>query len=509
MATPCRPVAPGTVQATANRVQADHGTIREWYVNGPLGLQQGFTLPRQPAGGDGQKPLVVELGLGGDLQATVNAAGDGLSLTRPDGSVALSYGGLRVTDATGKALAAWLAVPSAGGSRELQIAVADAGAQYPLTIDPFVQQAKLTASDGALGDELGYSVAISGSTVVVGAQLANSARGAAYVFVAPTGGWASMTQTAKLTASDGASGNELGYSMAISGSTVVAGAPLVNSHTGVAYVFSGPALNVGTNTLNLGTTTAGTAGASQTFTVSGSNLDGSVLITAPSGVEVSSDNGSSYHASVILGSYPILARISATASAGSISGSISITSLNAPEQDISVSGSVSSQPGGSVSVTQIDDGLSMQRSMVRSLTLTFTSSITQTQLTSTVQPSLVLTRISDNLQVGLTGTLSNGGTVLTLKFTGSSILGGSLADGRYTLSYFGTPVSNGTFWRLFGDLAGSGQVDSSDQTAFTKAYNTRKGVTSTNGKAYNPYFDYTQNGFITIDSQTAFNQRYG
>jgi hypothetical protein len=39
-----------------------------------------------------------------------------------------------------------------------------------VAIDPFIQQAKLTASDGAANDDFGFSVAISGDTVVVGAN---------------------------------------------------------------------------------------------------------------------------------------------------------------------------------------------------------------------------------------------------------------------------------------------------------------------------------------------------
>jgi hypothetical protein len=45
------------------------------------------------------------------------------------------------------------------------------------------QLAKLTASGGAAFDYLGYSVAISGDTVVVGAPIVNRTQGAAYVFV--------------------------------------------------------------------------------------------------------------------------------------------------------------------------------------------------------------------------------------------------------------------------------------------------------------------------------------
>jgi len=51
-------------------------SIDEWFANGPLGLEQGFTVPQRPTGGDGSPPLAVVLGLGGDLHAEVNTAGD-------------------------------------------------------------------------------------------------------------------------------------------------------------------------------------------------------------------------------------------------------------------------------------------------------------------------------------------------------------------------------------------------------------------------------------------------
>ena len=72
----------------------------------------------------------------------------------------------------------------------------------------------MTASDGGATSELGLSVAVSGDTVVAGAPAptvnGHAAQGAAYVFVKPAGGWASATETAKLTASDGAAGDDLG-----------------------------------------------------------------------------------------------------------------------------------------------------------------------------------------------------------------------------------------------------------------------------------------------------------
>ena len=111
------------------------------------------------------------------------------------------------------------------------------------------QTAKLTASDSTMHDDFGTAVSIDGSTVVVGALNAmagtQAGLGAAYVFAEPASGWTNMNQTAKLTASDGAAGDDFGQSLAISGDTVVVGALLAtvggNSDQGAAYVFGPPA----------------------------------------------------------------------------------------------------------------------------------------------------------------------------------------------------------------------------------------------------------------------------
>jgi uncharacterized protein (DUF2345 family) len=108
------------------------------------------------------------------------------------------------------------------------------------------QTAKLTASDGQTGDQLGYSASISGNTIVAGAPYApiraNLAQGALYVFTKPAGGWSNGTQTAKLTASDGATNNNLGASVSVNGNTVLGGAPRASSRQGygAAYVYVEP-----------------------------------------------------------------------------------------------------------------------------------------------------------------------------------------------------------------------------------------------------------------------------
>ena len=105
---------------------------------------------------------------------------------------------------------------------------------------PSLLLAQLTASDGRAGDEFGISVAVCGNTVVVGASDFNSSTlGAAYVYLKGTQGWANMTQTAKLTASDGVAGAVFGSTVACFGHTVVVGAP--HQYGGEVYVFVEPA----------------------------------------------------------------------------------------------------------------------------------------------------------------------------------------------------------------------------------------------------------------------------
>ena len=106
------------------------------------------------------------------------------------------------------------------------------------------ETAKLSASDGAAFDQLGVSVAVAGETIVAGASGddvgANENQGSAYTF-ARTGA-AARTETAKLSASDGAAGDYLGYSVAVAGETIVAGAygddVGANQNQGSAYTFA-------------------------------------------------------------------------------------------------------------------------------------------------------------------------------------------------------------------------------------------------------------------------------
>jgi uncharacterized repeat protein (TIGR01451 family) len=101
-------------------------------------------------------------------------------------------------------------------------------------------QQTLVASDGATGDAFGSSVSISAATAVVGApgdDIGVADTGSLYVFVRSGTTW---TEQQKLL-SDGAAGDALGSSVAISGNTVVGGAPGNDGpgglHAGAAYVY--------------------------------------------------------------------------------------------------------------------------------------------------------------------------------------------------------------------------------------------------------------------------------
>jgi FG-GAP repeat len=92
----------------------------------------------------------------------------------------------------------------------------------------------LTAANGQFGDCFGTTLAFDGKTLVVGAPYANNGAGAIYVYRYASGIWKAV---AELTASDGQYGDLFGNAVALSGSTIAVGAPGRNSDTGGAYLF--------------------------------------------------------------------------------------------------------------------------------------------------------------------------------------------------------------------------------------------------------------------------------
>ena len=259
--------------------------------------RSGATAPKRSEGGQ-PGTLNFLLTVRGGLRPEVQADGRGVRFVDAQGAAALTYSELTVLDADGRKLPARFEAveenplgsrgrESAHSSEEgnlrrltsaatesLRLAIDERGARYPLTIDPIAQQAYLKASNTEASytdyfDEFGYSVAVSGNTVVVGAwvedgsatgvngnQSDNSAffSGAAYVFVRNGTNW---TQQAYLKASNTGAGDGFGR-VAVSGDTVVVGAwgeasnaRGVNGdqsnngtqYAGAAYIFTGVGLS--------------------------------------------------------------------------------------------------------------------------------------------------------------------------------------------------------------------------------------------------------------------------
>ncbi|MBN2474704.1 MAG: hypothetical protein JXB62_08850, partial [Pirellulales bacterium] len=104
----------------------------------------------------------------------------------------------------------------------------------------WTEEQKLTASDATGSDYFGHSVAISGDTAIVGAygnDDAGSGSGSAYVFQFDGSGW---TEEQKLAASDAATGDRFGWSVAVNDGLAIVGAEWdadAGGYSGSAYVF--------------------------------------------------------------------------------------------------------------------------------------------------------------------------------------------------------------------------------------------------------------------------------
>lgn len=213
--------------------------VDEWYVNGQQGLEHGFTIAKPL---DGSGLIELRLRVEGTLKPKVSTNGIDVSFGTTSGARVVNYEGLTAFDARGRTLPARFVLKGA----ELALQVRTAGARYPITIDPIAQQAYIKASNTDAGDNFGTAVSVSGDTVVVGAPFESSsatgingnqannsasAAGAAYVYVRTNGIW---SQQAYLKPSNTNGGDWFGASVAISGNTIVVGAPREDSNaTGI------------------------------------------------------------------------------------------------------------------------------------------------------------------------------------------------------------------------------------------------------------------------------------
>jgi len=221
---------------SANRTIYSHGSISEFYNNGPYGLEQGFTVARpQRASGS----LTLALGISGSL--TPRQSGAQILFETSTGETALSYSQLRVTDATGRRLPARMSL----SGRTVRLELDTHGARYPLQIDPFIQQGEKFNGTGATTEpHFGFAAALSadGSTALVSAREDNGERGAVWVFTRSGETW--TQQGPKLTGSEEVDTTPshvlFGESVALSadGNTALIGGRNDNTQRGAAWVFT-------------------------------------------------------------------------------------------------------------------------------------------------------------------------------------------------------------------------------------------------------------------------------
>ncbi len=233
--------APTALAARDARLEYARGSVIEWYENRPEGLEHGVILRERPVDAGADVRLLVAVS---GLRPRVSADEPGaLDLVDAQGQAVLRYAKLHVWDADGKILAARLE-PARDG---ISILVADAGARYPVTVDPLITslEAKLgpeLTGSGYEDDEFGYSIGLSGDTAVVGAFKDDSIPsstdwGSAYVFTRSNAVWSLQ---AKITPGDGNQSDNFGNAVGISGDTIVVGAYMDDdkgSNSGSAYVF--------------------------------------------------------------------------------------------------------------------------------------------------------------------------------------------------------------------------------------------------------------------------------
>lgn len=179
----------------------------------------------------GSLALIVVL-IGVALPGAVDSAGGDELITASDGDALDGFGRALAIDGSTLAVGA----PAARG------AALESGAVYVYTRTAagWVEEAVLKPAEQGIGELLGRSIDVSGDVIVAGAYGEDSAgalAGAVYVFERVAGTW---TRTAKLVGGDTVSADLFGWSVAIEGDMIAVGArnhDSAGSNAGAVYVF--------------------------------------------------------------------------------------------------------------------------------------------------------------------------------------------------------------------------------------------------------------------------------
>ncbi|MBC8161591.1 MAG: IPT/TIG domain-containing protein [Roseiflexaceae bacterium] len=150
-----------TTSLVDNRMEFDYGALSAWYVNGPGGTQQGWTVQARPAGAL-STPLTVALVQRGSLRGTLDADRRGLTLHDAAGADRLRYAGLMALDANNQQLPVWMELVG----DTVNIRVDDRNAVYPIVIDPLI--AGPTYDGPGVSSTFGrHAISANGRTLVI------------------------------------------------------------------------------------------------------------------------------------------------------------------------------------------------------------------------------------------------------------------------------------------------------------------------------------------------------
>lgn len=207
-------------------------------------------------------------------------------VTAADGAGGASFGLSVAIDGTVAATGAPYGDGSSSGTGAAYV--------YEMIGGTWQQAGKLVATDGQHVDEFGHSVAVSGQRVAVGAlngdRGSTSGTGAVYIFEKVAGVW---SQTAKLNASDAANGDHFGVSVSLSGNRLLVGSRYDDDrgmNSGSAYLF----VHDGTSWSQLAKLTATDGATGDWFGESVSISGGVAIVGAPRNQDNGSQSGSAY-----------------------------------------------------------------------------------------------------------------------------------------------------------------------------------------------------------------------
>ncbi|MCB0755585.1 MAG: lamin tail domain-containing protein [Flavobacteriales bacterium] len=227
-----------------------------------------------------------------------------------------------------------------------------------------------------------------------------------------------------------------------------------------------PAISVSPTSLTGFSTTSGTPSASQSYTLSGSNLSpasGNITVTAPTDFEVSLDN-SSFSATVnvaytggTLSSTTVYTRIASTASAGAPSGNITNAGGGATTQTVAVDGAVTAPitACSELFISEYHEAASGNEKYIEIFNPTG-SAVTLTGTYDLVNYGNGSTTVSSTLS--LTGSIPAYGTVYAAN-TSAVLAGGAIATDASVMGFNGNDVialrKNGTNIDVVGTIGSS------------------------------------------------------